>query len=146
MSWNDRYPAEDRPSLEAIEAFVKTPLWADVNAFLQESYGVEPETSYSCCSGQPGWNVKYRKGGRSLCTLYPMEGFFIALVVIGNKEYDEALEVIPECSPYTQALFEQTHHSAGGRWLMINVTDKAILEDVKRLVQVRRKPNRTASA
>ena len=31
---------------------------------------------------------------------------------------------------------------AGGRWLMINVTDEAILDDVKRLVQVRRKIKR----
>lgn len=142
MDWNERYSAEDQPSLKAIDEFVNTELWSDMNTFLRESYGVEPETSYSCCSGQPGWNVKYRKAGRSLCTLYPMEGFFIALVVIGNKEYDEALEVIPECTPYARALFERTQHSAGGRWLMINVTDEAILDDVKRLVQVRRKIKR----
>ncbi|WP_139652387.1 DUF3788 domain-containing protein [Raoultibacter phocaeensis] len=138
MNWNERYAADDQPSLDDIDEFAKTPLWNDFNAFLQDGYGVEPEPSYSCCSEQPGWNVKYRKGGRSLCTLYPMDGFFIALVVIGNKEYDEALEVIAGCTPYTQTLFEQTHHSAGGRWLMINVTDQAILDDVKRLVQVRR--------
>lgn len=142
MNWSEQYSADDQPSLHDIDAFVKTPLWADLNTFLEEAYGVKPETSYSCCSGQPGWNVKYRKGGRSLCTLYPMDGFFIALVVIGAKEHDEALEVIGGCTPYTRELFEQTHHSAGGRWLMINVTDQAILEDVKRLVQVRRKIKR----
>lgn len=30
--------------------------------------------------------MKYRKSGRSLCTLYPMDGHFVALVVIGEHE------------------------------------------------------------
>ncbi|WP_423245054.1 DUF3788 family protein [Heliorestis acidaminivorans] len=25
--------------------------------------------TYSKCSAQPGWNVKYKKSGKSLCTL-----------------------------------------------------------------------------
>jgi hypothetical protein len=33
--------------------------------------------------------VKYQNSGKSLCTLYPMEGYFIALVVIGAKEEEE---------------------------------------------------------
>lgn len=139
MTWIERYPTEDRPSFKNMEEFIDSALWRELNMFLQESYEVEPEMSFSGCSEQPGWNVKYRKGGRSLCTLYPMEGFFIALVVIGNKEYDEALEVLPGCTNYTRELFEGVDYSAMGRWLMIHVTDKDILEDVKALIQVRRK-------
>jgi hypothetical protein len=76
---------------------------------------------------KPGWNVKYQKSGKSLCTLYPMEGFFIALVVIGNKESFEAELMLPLLSSYTQSLYQNTAFSAGGRWLMINVTDQTIL-------------------
>ena len=142
MEWIERYKPDQEPSLSDIDAFVGTPLWGELNAFLREGYQVEPEVSYSGCSGQPGWNVKYRKAGRALCTLYPKDGFFIALVVIGAKEYDEALDVLGGCTPYVRDLFEQTKPLMNQRWLMIRVTDDDILDDVKQLVRTRRKPKR----
>jgi len=27
-----------------------------------------------------GWNLKFKKGGRSLCAVYPLAGFFSALM------------------------------------------------------------------
>ncbi len=139
MDWAQRYPQESKPTEGEIIDFVRTPLWKELNEFLHGGYHVEPEMNYSSCSGQPGWNIRYRKSGRTICTLYPMPGFFIALVVIGNKEYEEALEVLSTCTPYIQHLFNETPFSAGGRWLMVHVTDEHVLEDVKKLVQVRRK-------
>lgn len=139
MEWVDFYKADSEPSYQDIVAFVDSPLWVELESFLQSNYAVEPTISYSRCAGQPGWNVKYKKAGRALCTLYPMDGFFIALVVIGSKEYEETLEELPECTDYTRELFYNADSSSMGRWLMIQVTNKDILEDVKRLIQVRRK-------
>lgn len=142
MEWADIYSAAEQPTEAQISDYIASPLWSGINSFLRERYGVEPSLSYSGCSGQPGWNVKYQKGGKSLCTLYPMNGFFIALVVIGNKEQTEAELVMPLCDEYTRELFERTPYSAMGRWLMIHVTNERILEDVKRLIQIRRKIKR----
>jgi len=140
MNWSELYTAENRPAPEEISAFIGNDLWREMNDFLQRTYGVGPQTAYSGCSAQPGWNVKYKKGGKSLCTLYPMEGGFIALVVIGAKEEAEAGLLMPLCSGYTQELFRQTPFSAGGRWLMMNVTGKEVLEDAKNLIKLRVKP------
>ena len=140
MNWSGLYTAENRPVPEEISAFIGNDLWREMNDFLQRTYGVGPQTAYSGCSAQPGWNVKYKKGGKSLCTLYPMEGGFIALVVIGAKEEAEAGLLMPLCSGYTQELFRQTPFSAGGRWLMMNVTGKEVLEDAKNLIKLRVKP------
>jgi AraC family transcriptional regulator len=41
-----------------------------------------------------GWNVKYRKGGRALCSLYPKQGYFLALVPYEGKS--NAFEVSSE--------------------------------------------------
>lgn len=89
MEWYEMYSKNNQPSLEEIEDFVNNPIWKKFNEQLQSLYQIQPKLSHSSCSMQLGWNVKYQKGGKSLCTLYPMSGFFIALVVIGNKEiYD----------------------------------------------------------
>ena len=66
-----------------------------------------------------------------------MEGYFIALVVIGNKEINETELILPSCSEHIQDLYKNSPFSLGGKWLMINVTDKKILEDVEMLIKIR---------
>lgn len=139
MEWNTLYEQNNPPTLDNVGEYVGSELWENLNSFLQGTYQIQPKFSYSRCSMQPGWNVKYQKRGKSLCTLYPMKGFFIALVVIGNKESFEAELMLPSFSKYTQSLYQNTAFSAGGRWLMINVTEPKILKDVISLVQIRAK-------
>lgn len=144
MEWNQLYSSMMEPNIENIKAFIGSaePLWTELQSYLEETYRIAPKMSYSKCSAQPGWNVKYQKGGKSLCTLYPMEGYFIALVVAGAKEEAEveAAAALGVFSPYVQELYQKTAFSCGGRWLMINVTDRAVLEDVKQLIAIRVKP------
>lgn len=140
MDWSELYGADNQPTLEDIDGFIRNSLWREMNEFLQRAYNIAPQTVYSGCSWQPGWNVKYKKGGKSLCTLYPMDGYFIALIVIGAREEAEAELLIPLCSEYTQRLYKETVSSAGGRWLMLSVTDEKILEDAKNLINIRVTP------
>ncbi len=138
MGWVNLYGPDKQPGAADIAAYIKSPLWAELNQFLRDGYGVEPAYSYSRCSEQPGWNVKYKKAGRALCTLYPMPGFFIALVVIGTKEQQAAELLMPGLSEYTQKVYHGAGAVMGGRWLMLHVTDETILDDVKALIQLRR--------
>ena len=144
MEWNLLYDSGQEPSNENIKDFIgkATPLWMELETHLEEIYHVPSKMSYSKCSAQPGWNVKYQKSGKSLCTLYPMEDFFIALIVIGTKEETEveAAMTLGVFTDYLHELYQRTSFSCGGRWLMIKVTDKAVLEDVKRLIAMRVKP------
>ena len=139
MNWSEVYTKTNTPTKEDISHFVDNPLWEKLNDFLTESYEVEPNYSYSGCVGQPGWNVKYKKAGRALCTLYPMDGYFIALVTIGKKELPETEMILPALTEYTRELFKRTEDSPMGRWLMIEVKSEEILEDVMNLIQIRRK-------
>ncbi len=143
MVWADLYSNNHQPTEKEVAEYINNPFWADLNGFLQSQYHTLPVYSYSVCSGQPGWNVKYQKAGRSLCTLYPMPGFFIALVVIGTKEEAEAELYLPSCDPYTRNLYQSAGTLNGSRWLMIHVTSEKILDDVKGLIQLRRKIKRS---
>lgn len=142
MEWTSLYGPNRQPTETETADYIGCPLWQQLNSFLQGSYGALPHFSYSGCS-QPGWNVKYQKAGRSLCTLYPMPGFFIALIVIGAKEEMEAELIAPTLSTHVQGLLKSAGSLAGARWLMIHVTDEQVLDDVKRLIQLRRKIKQT---
>ena len=139
MSWNEQFPKEREPSLAGIADYIGNPLWGNLCAHLESAYNVRPRIEHSVCSGAPGWNVKYKKGGRSLCTLYPGEGFFTALVCIGQKEQGEAELLLPSLSPKLRELYQNANPLNGTRWLMIDVTDETILENVKLLIGIRAK-------
>lgn len=139
MQWSELFDNSCQPANNQIKEFIGTYLWDELAKFLQQTYNVQPKLSYSCCSMQKGWNIKYKKSGKSLCTLYPMQGYFIALIVVGKKEVAEADFLIPLCNEYTQELYYQTQFGTGGKWLMMNVTSEDILNDVKNLIALRTK-------
>lgn len=137
MEWSEVFREDQIPGWDDIRGYISSAQWEELNDWLKETFRSVPKTTYSKCAGQPGWNVKYQKGGKSLCTLYPMPGYFIALVVIGNKEMTEAELLAPTLSEYTKNLFESTRFSCGGKWLMLHVKSTEVLEDVKKLIGIR---------
>lgn len=137
MEWQLLYGLDNEPSFEKISEYIGSALWEKLNSHLQETYNAAPKRAHSKCGGAPGWNVKYKKGGKSLCTLYPREGYFIALVVIGNKETLETELALPELTEAVRELYAAVPFVCGGKWLMIHVTNESILSDVMRLIEVR---------
>lgn len=125
-------------SFTAISKQVHSPLFDSLCSYLEETYQVKPVVEFSKCTMQYGWNVKYKKGGRSLCTLYPQEGSFLALVVIGTREIAEAEILLPFLTEYVQQAFAETKTGIQQKWLMIEVKNTEVLEDVKQLVALRR--------
>lgn len=140
MEWVQTFAQGARPDALQIEAYVASPQWPALRSFIERTYAVEPTIEYSKCSGAPGWNMKYRKSSRALCTLYPAQGFFTCLISIGTREAMEAELVLTSCSAYVQRLYKNTASFNGAHWLMIDVTDEAVLADVKKLLCVRARP------
>ena len=139
MDWNMLYSNEKSPSPEQVTEYINNPLWTDFNNRIQSAYRIRHCMEHSRCSMQAGWNIKYKKGGKSLCTLYPMQGYFIALVVIGSHELTEAEFLMPQCSDYVQTVFKNTKTGNGQKWLMLDVRDRGIMDDVFSLINLRKR-------
>ena len=134
----DKTNGIQKPSMSTISAYVNSPLFECLCKHIETEYQSKPVLDYSRCSFQYGWNVKYKKAGRTLCTLYPMEGYYIALIVIGEREVTETEWMLPLFTEYIQQLYRETKMGMGQKWLMINVTDEVVLDDVKQLIYIRR--------
>jgi len=81
------FSKEHQPTEAEIKDFVGTEfftLFADLDNHLRESYKIKPKLAYSSCAMDNniwrGWNIKYQKSGKSLCTVYPQQGYFLVLV------------------------------------------------------------------
>jgi len=112
--------------------------WADIISFLQTSYDFSPEIDYG--GTKYGWSIRYRKSGRSLCTLYPERGAFTVLIVFGKKEVRQFEENMGEFGAKSVELFNSTEQFHDGRWLWIRVLDKSDTRDVRRLIVMKRRP------
>ncbi len=109
-------------------------LWRDLNSFIQQKYGAVPKIMYSKCSSKPGWNVKYQKSRKSLCTLYPEKESFIALVVVTLDLVPVIESISDEIEPRILDIIRSAKPFNGTLWLMIPVTDKVMLDNVKQLL------------
>ncbi len=139
--WHMLFGEDHAPSMEQISEFIGSgrKRWELLNEYLQSTYQIQPIIEYSSCSAQPGWNVKYRKKSKGLCTLYPLRDSFIVLVVVSPKQ-DEQVSFGMESghfSAHVKTIFSQARPMAMGRWLMIEAVDDAVLEDIKSLISLR---------
>lgn len=125
------------PTMYDFETHVDNQLFQEFNEYIQDEYKVSPIFDYSKCSLQKGWNIKYKKRNKSLCTVYPDDKKFIVLVVISQKEKILVEKRMDEFSSYIQELVKTTKEGNGQKWLMIEVLDSEILNDVKKLVEIR---------
>lgn len=140
MKWHEVFSSDQIPSFEDIRDYIGEAKsnWDELVLYIEETYKPKQQLDYSKCSAQPGWNVKYKKSNKSLCTLYPMSGYFIALVVVGAKEESE-VEFAMQAGVFSDYVKELYQNAAFcmGKWLMIEVKNNDVLNDIKHLIEIR---------
>lgn len=139
-SWALRFPMDRKPSMEELDQYADNPLWPELRLYLKDAYGAEPRMDYSRCGLEPGWNVKFKKGSKSLTTVYLRPGYVTAMVSVAPKDEDAAGRVLLTCTEYTKTLYRNTASSKMGRWLMMDLTAPEVFEDLKALLALRVKP------
>lgn len=127
------------PTLEEIGEYVRNPVFIQFCSEIMDTYKCHETIEYSSCSWEKGFHVKFKKAGKSLCTIYPREGYVTVLVVVGNKEKSLVEEILPDCTVELQSIYHETREGNGQRWLMIDLEDKdGLYNDLMRLIQIRR--------
>ena len=127
-----------RPTLEEIAVYVQNPVFPGFCAELMERYDCREAIEYSACGLEPGWNVKFKKSGKTLCTIYPKESYFTVMVVVGIKEKGRIEEILPGCTAQLQEIYHHTKEGNGQRWLMLPLEDIGdMYGDIFRLIEIR---------
>jgi hypothetical protein len=93
-----------------------------------------------------GWAIRYRKSGKTLVTLYPERGSFMALVVLGKPELVKAKALAARLSKRVQAVLKDATQLRDGRWLWIRPASKADIDSIRVLLGVKRRPKPTAAS
>jgi hypothetical protein len=128
-----------QPTMKEIERFIgesAKETWREMKRYIEESYYVTPELKYGWV--KYGWTVRYRKGGRSLCWLIPEKGGFTIQIILGKKESEMAFLRQEELSPSIQNFLRESKEGRDGRWLYIRLSNPTELNDVKKLLEIKR--------
>lgn len=127
------------PNMEEMSTFINNPLFAELCQHLENEYKVFCKIEYSKDVWLRGWNIKFKKAGKSLCTVYPKENYFTVLVVVGNKEKESVENLLPQMSGEIREIYAKTKEGNGQRWLMTDLeTSGAVYNDVLKLISIRR--------
>jgi AraC family transcriptional regulator len=141
MQWYEMFDKEHKPSEAEVSEYINSPLFGELEDYLRQSHKVKPKLAYSSCAMDggmwKGWNIKYKKSGKSLCTVDPKPEYILALLPIGAKEMNEAELLMPMCSEYTQELFGKCETFQGGKYLGFEVREEDVLQDMKSLIDIR---------
>jgi hypothetical protein len=143
MSFERMLDKENTPMARDIADYLgedATEAWDDLTAFLAENYNFTPETVFG--GRKYGWAIRYRRGGRSLCTLHPEKGAFTVLVVLGGRETEQALSALSSFNPNVADTISGAKQYHDGRWLWLRVLNRDGTADIKRLLQIKKKPRK----
>ena len=95
-------------------------------------------------TGGKNWTYeyKYRRGGKTLCSLYAKDNCFGFMIIFGKDERTKFEEIrntlsTAVCRQYDEA---KTYHD--GKWVMFEPINMAEFDDYMKLLTIKRKPNR----
>lgn len=126
------------PSIKEISEYVRNSVFMQFCSEIRETYQCNEKIEFSSCSWERGWNIKFKKAGKTLCTIYPKEYYFKTMVVVGTKEKAFVEAILPECTDELCNIYHQTQEGNGQRWLMIDLEDKdSLYDDVLRFIKIR---------
>jgi len=86
--------------------------------------------------------LKFRRSGKTVLTIYIRDDRFDFLVIFGKAEREKFDVRRGEFSQKIQAIYNSSKTYHDGKWMMIPVTDLETLEAVKQMIMIKKKPNR----
>lgn len=136
----DIFDKTREPSLEDMTNYIEGKTkerWQDLLNFITNNYNSKPTIMYSKCSAKPGWNVKYKKNGKALCTLYPDNDYFTALIVLNHDDMEWLKGMRNDYTDYFLNLYDNCALFNGTKWLMVEVRNNGVLRDIKNIIDLK---------
>lgn len=134
---------EKIPSESIMTGLLGKPLydiWQSLCSAIDERYDMERSWN----NGGKNWTYeyKYRKGGKTLCSLYARENCLGFMIIFGKDERTQFEENRESYSAEVQGVYDEAQIYHDGKWIMFYPEDDSLFPDFMKLLAIKRKPNR----
>lgn len=115
-------------------------VWQKLCAAIDEKYDMDRIWN----SGGKAWTYeyKYRRGGKTLCSLYARENCMGFMVILGKDERAKFEAARNNYSELVQKIYDETKTYHDGKWLMFEPIYTSLFGDFVQILAIKRKPNR----
>jgi len=134
---NDEF---DRAALLGLVGEQLAEVWQELCAAIEAEY--ETDRLWGKGFGCWTYEYKYRRGGKTLCTLYAKENAICLLVTLGRAEREKFDARRESFSAKLQELYDTTETYHDGKWMWIELRDSSLIDELMELLHIKRRPNR----
>ena len=130
----------EKEELEKLVGIDKVNIFNDIVDEITKLYDMEQIWN----NGGKKWTYEYkfRKGGKTLCAFYFKGNTLGFMIIFGKDERSKVEEIRDELSSNVLETYDNAETFRDGKWVMFNITKNSIIEDLKKLLFIKRKPNR----
>ena len=135
--------SEKIPSQSTMTDLLGQPLfevWQKLCEVIDEKYEMERLWN----AGGKNWiyEYKYRRGGKTLCSLYAKDNRIGFMIIFGKNEREKLEEIRDTLSDDVCRRYDEAKTYRDGKWVMFEPKDTSEFDDYMKLLAVKRKPNR----
>lgn len=114
--------------------------WTAIVEFIERTWpGVFPADDWVYGGRKYGWGLRFKKT-RSFCILIPERKRLLLVIVMGKAEREQFEAMAGELSPSVREAYDAARTYMDGKWVALPLDRDALLEDVRRLLVMKRKP------
>lgn len=131
------------PDMEELKGLVGEngfSVWTKLCAAIEEKYDMDRIWN----SGGKAWKYeyKYRRGGKTLCSLYAGGDGMGFMVILGKAEREKFETQRQSFSAEVQRAYDESQTFHDGKWIMFMPKDTSMIKDFIKLLEIKRRPNR----
>lgn len=86
--------------------------------------------------------LKFKQGKKTVLTIYSHEDRYTFLIIFGKSEREKFEAARDTFSPFILTVYDSARTYHDGKWMFIDVTVPEQLEEIKRLILIKKRPNR----
>lgn len=87
------------------------------------------------------YELKFRKGSKTICSLLAKDGALGFMVVFGSREQEQFEALRGEFSSMVADVYDAATSYRDGKWILFDTRHEELLADFMRLLQIKRKPD-----
>ena len=115
-------------------------VWQKLCVVIDEKY--EMERLWNADGKNWIYEYKYRRGGKTLCSLYAKDNRIGFMIIFGKNKREKLEEIRDTLSDAVCRRYDEAKTYRDGKWVMFEPTDTSEFDDYMKLLAVKRKPNR----
>lgn len=130
----------ERTELERLVGIDRVNIFYDLVEKISSLYDMEKIWN----NGGKKWTYEYklRKSGKTLCAFYFKQDTLGFMLIFGKDERTKFEEIRDGLSTDVLQAYDNAQTFHDGKWVMINLNDSSITEELIKLLFIKRKPNK----